>query len=148
MLRKMWHHKHLRATRRVRLGAIAVEFALTLPIFLALILGFIECGRALHVAQILSLAAREGARAGVLPKGTNSAITTAATNELSINAIQTTHLTTVVLVNGTAADASTGGTGAAIDVTLTLPFQDVSWLATPLLLGSKNLTGRAVMRHE
>ena len=144
----MCRNKILRLVRRVRRGLEAVELALTLPVFLTLVLGIIEFGRAMMVVQVLTIAAREGARAGVLPKGTNSTITTAVTTELSLNAIPATHLATVVLVNGTAADASTAGTGASIDVNVTLPFQDVSWLSTPFMLGSKNLSGRAVMRHE
>ena len=144
----MGRNRILRRACRVRRGVAAVELALTLPVFLLLVLGVIEFGRAMMVVQILTTAAREGARAGVLPKGTNSAITTAVTSQLSVNAVPATHLSTVVLVNGAAADASTAGTGASIDVKVTLPFQDVSWLSTPFMLGSKNLSGRAVMRRE
>ena len=53
-----------------------VEFALVAPIFFALILGIIEFGRMLMVQQILVNAAREGARASILPGETDAQVTT------------------------------------------------------------------------
>ena len=44
------------------LGAVAVEFALILPIFLALILGVVEFGRAFSIQVSMSQGAREAAR--------------------------------------------------------------------------------------
>ncbi|MGR0158900.1 TadE/TadG family type IV pilus assembly protein [Paenarthrobacter nitroguajacolicus] len=43
-------------------GAVAVEFALVLPIFLLLVLGIFEFGRAFNIQISLSEAAREAAR--------------------------------------------------------------------------------------
>ena len=43
-------------------GAVAVEFAFILPIFLVLVLGIVEFGRAFNIQVSLSEAAREGAR--------------------------------------------------------------------------------------
>ncbi|WP_306900202.1 TadE/TadG family type IV pilus assembly protein [Arthrobacter sp. B1I2] len=43
-------------------GAVAVEFALILPIFLVLVLGIAEMGRAFNIQVSLSEAARESAR--------------------------------------------------------------------------------------
>lgn len=48
--------------RRTDSGAAAVEFALVVPILLALILGMIFFGRAYQVQSSLSMAAREGVR--------------------------------------------------------------------------------------
>lgn len=44
------------------LGAVAVEFALILPIFLMLVFGIVEFGRAFNIQVSLSEAARETAR--------------------------------------------------------------------------------------
>lgn len=44
------------------LGAVAVEFALILPIFLALVLGVVEFGRAFSIQVSMSEGAREAAR--------------------------------------------------------------------------------------
>lgn len=52
--------------KRRRKGQALVEFALIVPIFLLLVLGVFEFGRAWNVYQTLSEAAREGARNVVL----------------------------------------------------------------------------------
>ncbi|HSR67196.1 MAG TPA: TadE/TadG family type IV pilus assembly protein [Acidobacteriota bacterium] len=60
------------ATRPVRdggqKGAIAVELALMLPLFLVIVLTIVELGTLLNTYQILQNAAREGARISSLPK--------------------------------------------------------------------------------
>lgn len=45
-----------------RQGAIAVEFAVVLPLFFILVIGTIEVGRVLEVSQVMLVAVREGAR--------------------------------------------------------------------------------------
>lgn len=52
--------------RRDDHGAAALEFALVLPIFLIVIFGLIDFGRALNAQLVVSDAAREGARAAAL----------------------------------------------------------------------------------
>jgi Flp pilus assembly protein TadG len=47
-------------------GAAAVEFALVLPMLLALLLGVVEMGLALYDKAVLTHASREGARAGIV----------------------------------------------------------------------------------
>lgn len=51
-----------RSTANSQSGAVAVEFALVLPIFLVLVLGIFEFGRAFNIQISLSEAAREAAR--------------------------------------------------------------------------------------
>ncbi|VXC72270.1 putative TadZ/CpaE, associated with Flp pilus assembly [Arthrobacter sp. 9V] len=51
-----------RSTVNSQSGAVAVEFALVLPIFLVLVLGIFEFGRAFNIQISLSEAAREAAR--------------------------------------------------------------------------------------
>jgi len=48
-------------------GATIVEAAFVVPVFLALVFGIISFGRLLHVYQVLTNAAREGARFSVSP---------------------------------------------------------------------------------
>lgn len=52
--------RSLRAER----GAIAVEFAILLPVFLLLVFGIIDFGHAFYMKQMVSNASREGARYG------------------------------------------------------------------------------------
>lgn len=47
-------------------GSATVEFALLLPWLLALLLGVVEMGLALHDKAVLTQACREGARAGIV----------------------------------------------------------------------------------
>lgn len=55
------------AVRRMReRGAAAVEFALVLPVLLAVLMGVVEMGLALYDKAVLTHASREGARAGIV----------------------------------------------------------------------------------
>ncbi|MBM4074830.1 MAG: pilus assembly protein, partial [Planctomycetes bacterium] len=58
-----------------RRGAAMVEMALVLPLFLMLVLGIIEFGRAMMIANLVTNAAREGARTAVLDGSTNASVT-------------------------------------------------------------------------
>lgn len=55
--------------RRGRRGQALVEFALLLPVLLMLILGLIDFARAWNVYQVVTDAAREGARMAVIDNG-------------------------------------------------------------------------------
>src|SRR5689334_21345201 len=54
-------NKQCRATNDRR-GAALVEFAIILPVFLSLMLGVLEIGKALEVSNLMSSAVREGGR--------------------------------------------------------------------------------------
>ncbi len=137
-----------RPAGRNRRAVAAVEMAFVLPILVLLTFGAIEFGRAVMVCNVLTTAAREGARSGVLPNGTNTHVTTAVTDELTAHQLPTASATTTIRVNGVVADAATADTGNRISVSVTMPYSAVSWLPTPLRLGSHQLTGIAVMRRE
>ncbi len=62
-----------RPPQRSRRGQAAVEMALVLPIFLVVLIGIIECSRAMYAYSVVSNAAREGARYGLMhPTWTDS----------------------------------------------------------------------------
>jgi Flp pilus assembly protein TadG len=56
--------------RRSERGAAMLEVALTLPMLLLVCVGIFEFGRAYQTWQVLTNAAREGARVAVLPSST------------------------------------------------------------------------------
>ncbi|WP_041464053.1 TadE/TadG family type IV pilus assembly protein [Pelodictyon luteolum] len=66
---------------RSRKGSVLVEFALILPVFLALLFGVVSFSAALYNKTVLTMATREGARAGVLfvPDRTDAIIRSSAT---------------------------------------------------------------------
>ena len=74
-------------------GSVLVEFALILPIFLALIFGMVTFSLALYNKTVLTMATREGARAGAMYVATRtnattmSKATTAVTNACQNNLI-------------------------------------------------------------
>jgi Flp pilus assembly protein TadG len=129
-----------------RSGAALVEFAILAPLLFTLILGIIEFGRAMMVTDLLNSAARAGCRTGVLAGSTSDSITSAVTSALTSTGI---HGATVsVLVNGTAADASTAATGDSITVKVTVPSANVSWLPVQRFLSGATLGSSVVMRRE
>lgn len=64
-------------------GSTLVEFALVLPLFLVILFGMITFSVALHNKTVLTIAAREGARAGaVWPQADIENSATAAANQV------------------------------------------------------------------
>ncbi|CAN5220708.1 hypothetical protein BH10PLA2_BH10PLA2_16380 [soil metagenome] len=134
---------------RKRRGAAAVEMAVVAPFLFAMLLGSIEFGRAMMVSNLMTSAAREGARVAVLPGGASSDVTTAVNNDLTSVGITASNATITVLVNGAATDASTANSGDNITVRVSVPYGKVTWLPSAFFLsGTSNLTGQAVMRRE
>lgn len=67
-------------------GVVAAEFALLLPVFLMILFGTIEFGMLMYGREIVTNAAREGARAGIVigpNKPTAGTITSIANNYLT-----------------------------------------------------------------
>jgi Flp pilus assembly protein TadG len=127
-------------------GAVAVEFALLLPVLLTILFGTIEFGMIMYSRELITNASREGARAGivqVLPKPTSGDITTIATNYLNGTGINPSDVNVTVT-----------GAGGASPATLTVSATyNYPWLVPyiPSLLGLPAplpLTGQTIMRHE
>src|SRR5437763_12495162 len=64
--RQFWGSEMTQRIRSER-GAAIIETALTLPILLLVCVGIFEFGRAYETSQVLTNAAREGARVAILP---------------------------------------------------------------------------------
>ena len=131
-----------RLFRRNRRAAAAVEFAVVAPVFFLLVFGMIEYGRMVMVYQVLTNASREGARAAVLDGATTTSVTTAVNSYLSAAAVS--GATVTVSPN----PPSGAQYGDPVTVTVSVPFSQVSWLPTPMYLGSQTLSSATVMRRE
>jgi Flp pilus assembly protein TadG len=136
-----------RSCRKQRQGAAAVEFALVAIPFFILVLGMIEYGRFVMVQQILTHASREGARVGVLSTSTSSGVTAAATNYLNDLNAAGIHDSTVTPVWKRRAENPLNDDSAT--VTVTVPFDKVSWLPSPMIRTRNTpLTAVTQMRLE
>jgi Flp pilus assembly protein TadG len=119
-----------------------VEFAVVAPLFFLLIFGMIEFGRMVMVQQVITNASREGARIGVLDGASTSDVTTAVNNYLQSASIQG------ATVSVTPNPPSSAGYGAPVTVTVSVTFNQVSWLPSPMFLGGQSLSAATVMRRE
>lgn len=137
-----------------RRGAVTVEMALVLPLFCSLVLGIIEFGRGFMVAQLVTNAAREGARRAIVDGSTNSDVTSFIQTFLRTSAnVGTGDVSVTITVTPAAGNPNPGNSIAAcqsrdlININVKVPFNKVA-LITGKYLKGKNLSGNASMRHE
>ncbi|MFQ5895076.1 MAG: TadE/TadG family type IV pilus assembly protein [Nitrospinota bacterium] len=127
-------------------GQGLVEFALILPVFLLIALGIMEFARAYWNMQVITNAAREGARVGILTTTTEADVTQKVNDYLASANMTATATVTVANVGAAAA------TGAPTTVTVTYPFAVLTgpFLSTfvPGWGGTINLSQTVTMRHE
>jgi Flp pilus assembly protein TadG len=127
-LLKQQHHEH---------GQSVVEFALVVPILLLIFFAIIEFGRLWMTVNVMTSAAREGARVAAV-SGTNfTPARTAALNVLSAGSI-------------TGASVSISGPNSAseISATVTLTYHTITGFALPGLLSSFPLSRSTTMHWE
>jgi Flp pilus assembly protein TadG len=121
-------------------GASAVEFAMIVPLLLALVLGIAEFGHAFSVQGTLSSAAREGARAMALQNDQAAARAAVRTAAATVDP----GITNAQIAITPASCPLTGGTAATTFVTVTISYPK------PFLTGffgsGIGLTARGVMR--
>lgn len=79
--------------RGKRRGQSMVELALVLPILLLIVLGLIEFGRAFFIYTVVSNAAREGARFGIIEPANAEGIQSAAESRLILVAPEAVSIT-------------------------------------------------------
>lgn len=146
-----------RRTRRPlqeRDGTALVETALVLPIFFMVVLGIIEFGRAMMVAQLLNNGAREGARIAIMTGSTNAAVETAVLDfvedAVGVNRNQVTVTITVSPATGNPDPVdivANANKRDLCDIFVSVPFDQVDFLPGDYLANS-NLSGQCAMRHE
>lgn len=133
----------VRRNREAQSGAAVVEFACVIPIFLLLVVGTIEIGRALMVQELITNASREGARiAGYDTTTDTSTVTSAVSSYLSNAGISGP--STVVNPD----PPSNAADGQAVTVTVSIPYAKVSWVPSPFFLGGTTLSAVSVMRRQ
>lgn len=138
-----------RRTSAFQDGQSLLEFALLLPILLALIVGIYEFGRAWNVYQVLTNTAREGARLAVIPTSSETDVRNTIDGGLQRAALDPSQA--IVSIAGLG-----GGTGTPTTVDLSYPYDFefigpiVAFLEGPddTMAGAITLSTTVVMRNE
>ncbi len=129
-----------------RRAAAAVEMALVLPLFLAIVFGIVEFGRALMVNQVLVNAAREGARHAVTPGASDTQVLSIVDSYMTAAGI--TGPTRTIMVNGSAASLTTANPDDTISVLVSVPHSQVSFGIIDAISGSRVFAAEVKMRKE
>lgn len=124
-----------------RRGAAAVEFAIVAPVFILLIFGIIEFGRAMMVQQILVNASREGARRAVLEDATAEAVRQTVVEYLDRSSVSVPSDNVVI-----SPDPGVANNNQEISVSISVPFADVSLV--PPFIYDGDLRAVTTMRSE
>jgi Flp pilus assembly protein TadG len=126
--------------RRNRRGVAVVEFAVVLPLIVAILLGVWEVGRALVVEEILCNAASVGGRAASTGLYSATQVQAVVTNYLALAGVPTQNVAVTV------SDLTTPGTdptaASALDqlqVTVSIPFSNVTWGGTSMFVPGNSL---------
>lgn len=137
-----------------RSGAAMVEMALVLPVFFTVVLGIFEFGRAMMASNMITNAAREGARISILDGSTNTDVQNAINDFLTGSlGVSSSVITTSITITPATGNADPGGqvgnchSRDLVKIKVTIPFDKVSLIPGTYLAG-KTLSGQAAMRHE
>lgn len=137
-----------------RCGAAVVEVAFVLPIFLMVVWGIIEFGRAMMVGQMVTNAARHGVRIAVIDGSTNDTVRTAVTEFLvSSLGVDAGAVDITISVDPAPGNIDPGDNLIAAQskdlcqIRVAVPYDEVSYLAGQFLRGA-DLVGQCTMRHE
>jgi hypothetical protein len=120
-----------------------VETAIVLSLFFLLVLAAIELSRLGLTSQLLSSAANSGCRVAVINGHTQNDVVSTVQTVLTGGGIGSSY--TMVT---SPSDVTTTHLGDSITVTISVPFSKVSWLSTPLFLGSTTITSSATLSSE
>jgi Flp pilus assembly protein TadG len=135
-----------RSTGRRRRGAVALEFAILISFFLLLLFGMIELGRAIQVSQILTNAAREGARRAIVPGATNTQVEQIISTYMTAAAIPSHE--TSIQINGTAGSLATAASHDELAVRVSTPYASVSWGVMRLIPADRVFSATVTTRKE
>lgn len=130
---------------RSQSGSTLVEAAIALPVLFMLLFGILEFGRAYNLHQVLTDAAREGARYSVAPYYGTTTLPSASDVQAQVQVFLTADNVqgATITVNQTSPVTVNGEPLVYTEVDVTAPYQFVYFP-----FGAINLTSRAVMRNE
>ena len=145
---------HWMRLRRDQRGTALIEMAFTLPMLLFISIGILEFGRAFQTWQVLTNAAREGARVAVLP-GIDDSMVTARVDEYIQAGVLDPSVTPTVTIQRNATISYGSGTASGSKVTVSYPFKFMVMNGVAQLLSTGSTVGSdftmatsATMRNE
>jgi Flp pilus assembly protein TadG len=146
------HSQRVRSQR----GAALLEMALTLPLLLLVCVGILEFGRAYQTWQVITNAAREGARIAVLPGMDDTAVRSRVQQYMTIGQLPQAASATIAIDRNRTVSVGGTDTASASEVTVNYPFDfvvldPIARLATGQGSGtpsSLNMVAAATMRNE
>ena len=127
-----------------RIGATAVEFAIVAPILVLLVFGIIEIGRAVMSQHSMEDAVRVGCRLAIMDGTTTSDVTTTVIDELAVAGITVTPN----MVDVTPNPPTNACLWDDVNVSVTIPYSDLSWIPVPTYLGNVNLSASCTLPRE
>jgi len=125
-------------------GAALVEMALTLPLLLLVTVGIVEFGHAYQTWQVLTNAAREGARVAVLPNTDDDAVEGRVIDYLEAGALSAPETADISITRNNVISIGTG-TATASSVQVDYPFQFMVLQPIAQLVVSGSTVGAPVM---
>jgi len=129
---------------RSQKGAALLEAAITVPIILLICVGIFEFGRAYQTWQVLTNAAREGARAAIITGSTDTDVTTRVRNYMQGGALPNYQAATVTITHNVALTGSDKATRVQIDY----PFQFIVLQPVVRLVVRNATTGAPITMHS
>jgi Flp pilus assembly protein TadG len=124
-----------------RRGAATVEFAVTLPVLILIVLGAIETCSMIFLRQTLTIAAYEATRVALVPKVSNAQVLHAANSILNDRRVRGANIAI------TPRDFATAEVQSFITVTVSAPANSNA-LLTPLFFRGRTLVGQCSMMKE
>jgi Flp pilus assembly protein TadG len=129
---------------RSQKGAALLEAAITLPLILLVCVGIFEFGRAYQTWQVLTNAAREGARVAVIQGTTDTNITATVRNYMQGGALPNYATAAVTITHSVPLTGSDLGTQVQIDY----PFSFIVLNPVVRLVAPSSTTGSPITMHS
>jgi Flp pilus assembly protein TadG len=135
-------------------GAALIEAALTIPLLLFVSVAIFEFGRAFETWQVMTNAAREGARVAVLPNSPVGAVQARVKDYMQMGALSNVDQATISIQTNVPIGIGVGpASGSQVTVTYPFQFLVLQPVASLVVNGSAvgapiTLTTSAVMRNE
>jgi Flp pilus assembly protein TadG len=134
-------------------GAALLEAAITIPLILLVCVGIFEFGRAYQTWEVMTNAAREGARLACLEGPTDTDVRARVNQYLSVGGLSTLDDAHIVVNRDYTLTTSTGAKGSLVQVNYPFTFMVLNPVVRMVSPGSTTgapitMSSSAVMRNE